>query len=174
MICKVSRERVTKFGRAYYVFYWKNSNNERFYPEDDELDYVGDFLDGYAIVRKGDKWGFISIDGKIIGEIKYDTVREFEGEFARVELDGQWGFINRQGIEICEIKYYFVWNFNEGLALVAAGQDDYGMIDEQGNEICQPIYRSVQRYGKGLRLKTHSKETIYVDKSGNIVDEKNL
>ena len=51
----------------------------------DEYNYVGDFSEGFAEVRKGGKWGFVNKKGELVVPCEYDYVCSFSEGFAEVE-----------------------------------------------------------------------------------------
>ena len=89
-------------------------------------DYVGEFVDGVAIVKYRNKWGVINEKGKEICKPKYEKMAEFFGGYAKVVYKGKAGFVNSLGYEICEPKFDAAWNFNlSGFATVLMGSKYY-------------------------------------------------
>ena len=70
-----------------------------------EYDYIGKFKEGFAIVKKGEKWGFIDKDGKPIGKFIYDWACDFSEGRAAVRKGEKWSFIDKNGKPICEFIY---------------------------------------------------------------------
>ena len=100
-----------------------NNLGEVFY-----VDEVGSFVNGFARVKKDDKYGFINRKGVLICEIKYEKVSSFICGRAAVKENGKWGFINEEGKPICEIKYDWVGCFQvEGYAKVEVEKECYFM-----------------------------------------------
>lgn len=56
--------------------------------------------DGYAAVKKGEKWGFVDKKGKMIIEPQYDDARSFSNGYAAVKKGGKWGFIDVSGKQV--------------------------------------------------------------------------
>jgi hypothetical protein len=96
--------------------------------------FVGDFIDGIARVKKGRKWGFIDHTEKVIVEPKYDAVGFFCEGFARVKVFGKYGFVNKTGEEIIKPKYKEVGYFDKGFVEVICPNERYGKVDTRGNE----------------------------------------
>ena len=63
------------------------------------------FYDGYAVVKKNGKCGFINEIDEEVGKIKYDFVWRYKNGYAVVKLNNKYGFIDKYGREICPIKY---------------------------------------------------------------------
>jgi len=78
--------------------------------------------------------GFIDKDGKILGEIKYDEVKEFGKELAPVRVGGVWGLINRNGDFVVEPKYSDAIASPDGGGVVLEG-DYWISVDNSGNVI---------------------------------------
>lgn len=97
--------------------------------------YVGLFSEeGRAVVKKGDKYGFIDRTGKKMTKIEYDFVDSFSEGLARVQKGNKWGFIDRTGKEVIKIEYDEAYSFKEGLANVKKGDKTF-YIDKRGNEV---------------------------------------
>ena len=67
----------------------------------------GDFRNGIAKARIGDKFGFINEQGKIEVPIIYDYCNEFENGISIVEKNKKYGAINQKGEEIIKPIYSF-------------------------------------------------------------------
>lgn len=95
------------------------------------------FINGFAAVRIGRKWGFISeVDGRKICPIKYDDAMAFKDGFARVKIGRNWCFIDEAGNEICKARYNMLTNFKDGFAAVCRHNRFYAM-NEQGKIVCK-------------------------------------
>jgi len=58
-----------------------------------------------AVVRRGDKFGYINREGVEITPLKYDRAMQFYYGTGRVQLGGKWGMINKRGKEITPLVY---------------------------------------------------------------------
>ena len=72
------------------------------YPEMFITNFVFDeislYVDGFAAVRQGDKWGFVDEKGQVLGSLKYESVLEFNKGLALVkDSDKVWKYINKRG-----------------------------------------------------------------------------
>lgn len=118
----------------------------------DQYAYVSHFDDGVAAVLKGNKWGYINLEGNPLTEAKYDdaSYNFYEG-CAIVKLKNHYGFVNTQGKEIAAIRYDWVERFHQGLALVNRNAQYY-FIDKQGKEVFQLNYDKVGKFFQGLAV----------------------
>jgi hypothetical protein len=63
-----------------------------------EFDQVGDFSEGLATFRIGNKWGFVNKRGEIVVDPQFESAVSFSGGLAIVELGGgKWGYIDKKG-----------------------------------------------------------------------------
>lgn len=119
---------------------------------DPEYDSITRYNNGYAVISKNKKRGFINIKGERAFE-KYCDVREFVNGFAAVELFFErWTFIDETGIELTKKTYREVSDFNSlGYAVVCEELGIYSVINKYGKEIVKKSeFISLMRKG-GLK-----------------------
>ena len=109
-----------------------------------QYDSTDDFEDGFAKVRKGDKWYLIDKNGKETEmksnlENRYEAVGRFSEGLCAVsklklsfmdlayhsddaDFAGIWGFVNEAGEEIIKPQYIYAYPFDKGVALVCKGE----------------------------------------------------
>lgn len=97
-----------------------------------QFDEAHAFSDGMALVKIGDKYGFIS-HKKIAIAPQFDDARDFSEGLAPVSVDGLWGFIDKGGAQVIKPKFAQVSAFNNGVALVIEGDKTYA-IDKTGKQ----------------------------------------
>jgi WG repeat protein len=96
----------------------------------------GDFSDGFARWKFGNKFGFIDRAGKIVIKPQFDLTFHFSEGLAAVEIAGQWGYIDKTGKMIIEpMPLLAAKDFHNGLAYVVTKDDHLGYIDKSGNYI---------------------------------------
>jgi uncharacterized membrane protein YhaH (DUF805 family) len=145
-------------------------------------DYIGDFSEGLAEVKLGNKWGFIDKQGNLVIQPIYDEVSDFNEGLARVRfgdfLKGKYGFIDKKGNLVIQPIYSRTMVFSEGLAAVSydefSSAEDFllakmGFIDKQGNLVIQPTYRGIKPFSEGLARVLLAGKWGFMDKKGNLV-----
>lgn len=86
------------------------------------FDEISNFYDGMAAVKKGNRWGFIDINGNLKVEVKYGDFAfeelKFSDGLARVYSpeEDQIGFVDKEGNVVIPFSLYSVSHFNDGLA----------------------------------------------------------
>lgn len=76
------------------------------------------FDGGYAAVKSGGKWGFISPDGELKIQYGFDDALSFGQHLAAVEIDGLWGYISLRGKVVIEPVFKAAKSFCQGSAPV--------------------------------------------------------
>ncbi|NBH33140.1 hypothetical protein D3Z58_06155 [Clostridiaceae bacterium] len=72
-------------------------------------------------VKKGEKWGFIDVDGNLVIEPQYEEAGAFSNGLAPVKTLNGWGFINQEGRLVIEDTFTEARSFYHGLAPVKKG-----------------------------------------------------
>ena len=92
---------------------------------------LSDFKDGFAVVEKGDKWGFVNTKGELAIPCIYDYAFDFSEGLATIRKNGKYGFINKKGEVVIPFKFEECGVFSEGLAYARDKKGDY-FIDTKG------------------------------------------
>lgn len=84
-------------------------------------------LGGFA--EKGDKWGYLDIEGNWLVEPTFDTVYSYKGDRAFVKIDGKTGIIDRKGN----------WVLEPGKKLTPKKSETgkYGYVDDKGTWVIE-------------------------------------
>ncbi len=89
-----------------------------YYPSDHVIQKPS-FSEGRMMVQEpGGKWGFIDEQGRILGEVKWDSIGDFSDGMAMVSSGQKYGFVNKQGQQVGEVRWDQVNAFSNGLAAV--------------------------------------------------------
>ena len=105
----------------------------------------GDFVNGLARWKFGNKYGFIDSTGKTVIEPKYDLTFHFSEGLAAVMVGGKWGYIDTTGkMVILPMPLMRAEDFHHGLAFVSTKDGKYGYIDKSGKYVWTPtlLYRN--------------------------------
>lgn len=113
---------------------------------------VEGFKNGVALVKIGEKWGYIDTQGKVAIPAKYEDANDFNDGYAAVKSDGKFLVIDTKGDEkvvegsnIVDIK-----DFSEGLAPYKTSDKKTGFIGTDGKIAIQAKYESVGFFKNGL------------------------
>lgn len=100
--------------------------------------------------KKGKKYGFTNVEGKIVIPCKYHYAKDFSEGLALVGIDKVgYGFINKEGVEVIPCQYNDANSFSEGLAAVSKN-NKFGFINKEGKEIIPMQYDYAYSFSEGL------------------------
>jgi DNA-binding transcriptional regulator/RsmH inhibitor MraZ len=139
--------RPDRLGEIPYSNFEEYSNIEEYCTSDRD---VNAFQGGFAVVTKGDKYGYIDTKGKTVIPAKYQYAHKFFEGLAAVKHNDKSGYINPQGKVVIPMQYDEASSFRAGLAKVRVGQK-VGFIDRQGRAIVELAeYKNLKYLGAGV------------------------
>ena len=74
--------------------------------------------EGYAAVKRNEKWGFIDINGTVVIPFIFDDALSFGQHLAAVKIGDFWGYINIYGHVVIEARFFDAKSFSDGSAPV--------------------------------------------------------
>ncbi len=115
-----------------------------------EFDDVQSFSEGFAAVKKDDKWGYINIRGEWIIRPQLDG-RKFpypfrEGLVLATIGQDKWGFMNRREEWVIEPIFDRSKSFNQGMAAVEK-HGKWGFMNIRGEWIIRPQFEDIYSFG---------------------------
>ncbi|MGL5055290.1 MAG: WG repeat-containing protein [Fusobacteriaceae bacterium] len=102
---------------------------------------IGEYVEGYMVVEKKEKYGYVNKHGEIKIPLKYAIAEEFKEGIAVVGSDKGFGVINKKGREIIELIYDKI--FIKGSYIYVIKDDKYGLFSREGEKIIPPIYEKL-------------------------------
>lgn len=108
----------------------------------DNYDYISDFFDGNAIVKKNKLCGFIKTDGKPVGVLDYTALLEPSDGLIAAAKDGKSGYIDYSGKTVIPFIYESCTRFKHGVAPVKT-KDGWGMIDKEGKVLVKHKWKNM-------------------------------
>ncbi len=118
-----------------------------------KYDNVSSFSEGFAVVEKDKKYGYVDQNGKEVVPPRYYSAGSFSDGVAVAysKEDCTWHIIDKTGNVKAKLKGYdnVGYSFSNGLIQVEKN-DKYGLADTTGKEVLPPIYDSVGDFNEGL------------------------
>lgn len=133
------------------------------------------FSNGFAKIKKGQKYGFINKKGETVIEAVYKSASSFhEGIAWVVKENGYIEAINTKGELLFTLEQAESVNrYYEGLAVFETidkeGKTLYGCVDKSGEITIQPQKNKIHNFHqkKALVINTETYKYGYIDKEGN-------
>ncbi|MEM6736914.1 MAG: WG repeat-containing protein [Bacteroidota bacterium] len=129
-----------------------------FGPEE-EIQKVGGIGEGYLLIKKNDRWGFLDLQGRLRISNRYRDARPFSEGLAAVKLREKWGFINKHESLVIQPYYEEVTDFKDGLSIVSL-RGQFGLINAKGNEIVTPSWKKIKRLSTGNYLVRNNDDKV--------------
>lgn len=101
---------------------------------------VRKFKNGFAVVRKDNKYGYINEEYDEIVPCIYDEASPFECSCACVKKNGKYGFIDKMGAELTPCVFDEAFSFNHGISIVRIGEL-FGAINNKGKMVIPLEYQ---------------------------------
>ena len=110
------------------------------------FDDANSFSEGRAVVKQGNRFGYIDNDGRTVIACRYTLARNFSEGLARIEEEESrsgfsppTGFVDREGNIVIPPRLYSANDFANGLSLVSTG-DSIGYINKSGEFVWQGAF----------------------------------
>lgn len=102
------------------IWCYINLNNKLSILPKNRYRWVGDFSEGYALVRNSYGYGFIDKKGDEVISTRFQEANSFKNGLAKVCINNKYGFINYNGDLVIPAKYYDACDFDSsGYAIVS-------------------------------------------------------
>jgi hypothetical protein len=136
-------------------------------------DFVSPFSDGFFMVTKEGKHGFVDEKGREPFPLtdSVECYRDFSEGLAGFRKNGKYGFVDRTGKAVIPEQFEFAELFHEGLAAVRNERDLHGFIDKAGRVVIPFQYPAVTGFRKGYAMFGDFKTFGLMDKEGKVAVE---
>ncbi len=125
------------------------------------------FSDGFAAVRQGTNWGYVSQETKNLAiPISFSVAGDFSGELAPAQRPGQsYGFINTSGDFAIAPDFDFAGAFSEGLAAVRS-DGLWGYVSVDGSIAIDLAFSDAQSFSQNVAAVETFEGWVYIDSDG--------
>jgi len=120
------------------------------------------FKSGIAMIKQGEKWGYMNAQGKMVIPAKYDDAYDFNDGFASAKAGEKYFVLDTKGNEyavnapgIGDMK-----GFSEGLAPYRTADKKFGFIGDDGKVVIEPQFLAVGYFKNGLAWAKNADEKI--------------
>lgn len=133
-----------------------------------QYDFVGDTLDGWALVRKDSLWGYVSADGRKVIKSTFLWATDFAEGMALAEDEKGYRYINAQGKVLRQVKAVHAYSFAQGLAPIQI-KNKWGYIDRKGKAVIKPQFDWALPFHENRAEVSVGLRKGYIDKSGQLI-----
>lgn len=138
-----------------------------------EFSYTGNFMEGIAAVKKGDKWGLINEDLKMITDCIYDDIKLDEGfctknGYVFAKKDGAYILLDKEGKRIGKESFEDAKLFEADEPAAVKKGDRWGFLDTAGKVKIECKYEDAYSFHMGLAPVKEGNTYRYIDKKGTI------
>jgi hypothetical protein len=134
-------------------------------PEWDEL---RPFVEGWASVRQGDRYGMIDTTGQLRIPLAYDGPGQRNGDQLIIRKGGKYGMVNLKNQPILPFSYERLKPFRQGLAR-ARLEGRYGYLNPEGRWQIKPVYPQAGDFVQGLAPALEEERWGLIDSRGQWV-----
>jgi len=123
-------------------------------------------------VKKGDKWGIINREGKVLADFIYDKIGSFgfyhDQKLINVKKDGKWGFIDRSGDLVTKYHFEDAEGGRNGFAAVKKN-GKWGYIDKNGDMLVKCQFAEVNRFENDMAAVKKNGKWGFINSQGKLV-----
>ncbi len=133
------------------------------------FDDANSFNNGFAAVKKDNKWGAIRTDGTFLISPEYDYLSNFKNGYAIMRKDGKYGVINSYANTVVNPIFDMISSYENGIC-IAKNDDKYQIISSGIKAYLSSDYDKVLPFKHGLALvKDDNSKYGFIDLSGKSV-----
>ncbi len=121
----------------------------------DQVQDVGGFSEGYFLIKKGDRYGFVDVNGKLRIANRYDSAQCFSEGLAPVMINRKWGFVDLAEKLVIQPYYSWVSPVQDGLITFRLN-GKYGLLNASGTEILGATFDAIERTPHGNYILKHT------------------
>ena len=140
-----------------------------------EFDEIGDYSEGFYVVKSQGKYGLEPlVKGNIRIIPQYEDIKAFHEGYAAVKKNGKWGFIDKTLNNITKFDFDYVESFANGVAVVFKDGRKY-QIDFMGNDTSETLnhfeckFKRIDKYHEGLCAVIKDDKIGFVDIQGQLI-----
>ncbi|MDF1696315.1 MAG: WG repeat-containing protein [Saprospiraceae bacterium] len=118
------------------------------------------------------KWGYLTKEGTLAIEDKYDDLREFNNGLAAMNISGLWGYVDVFGNEPIPARFRTVGTFTEGIAVVQDLNGHFHLLEKNGQPITDSLhYNEVKNFSEGMAVYSDGLNFGFLNQKGKIAIE---
>lgn len=113
----------------------------------------------YIAIRKGDKWGYLNKNGRLVIPYNFTSANSFQGDLAKAGGAPLVGMIDKKGTYVVGPYFEKLEHFNDTV-LIAKSRGKYGLLATNGDTLLSFSYISVEPFNSEV-VQLETKEEIF-------------
>lgn len=138
-----------------------------------KYDYIENYSNNRALMRKDGKWGMLDEEGNEVLEPAYDDFNFLPNADKKLFFIAQntylQGMIDANANIVVPVQYNRVRAFHNDRVAVKNDAGRWGFVDRQGHVVVKPKYRVVYDFSEGLAVVFDQSRWGALDRAGNLV-----
>ena len=130
--------------------------------------FVGDFHEGFAVVKLNDKWDFINREGRLLSPTWFDYCGDFIDGFAVVKLNDKWNFINRECGLLSPTWFDYCWNFHDGFAVISLN-GKWNLINRECRLLSPTWFDNCGDFHDGFAVVCLNGKCNFINREGRLI-----
>lgn len=133
----------------------------------DSMQYekVNKFLDGKALIKDSQRYGYIDKHGVLVIEMDYEYATDYIGGLAIVTQNRKQGMIDTDGFIVIPLKYDKIWPVKYGMIRYKVN-DKFGYIDFESKKEVFKTFSSATDFQYDHAVIDNGNKYLLIDKSG--------
>ena len=131
----------------------------------DGIDKFTKFQEGYAVVRQGEQYAFLTTEGemKLLG--KYDDIKPFVNGFALVKKGDYWGYVNASLEEVIPAIFLAAKDFNSDWTIAKTATEKWGYINQTGDMVIEAKFDNADYFVRNVQADVDygCNQTVFVN-----------
>ena len=137
------------------------------------IDYATPFRCGMGIIRVGEAYHAVNLDGKIVTEgRKYESIQSFDGDVAVVYKDRKFNIIDNKGDELSPVWYDIISTHSVNTYFSVMDNHKWNFLSEEGELLSKQWFDDVEDFYNGrAKVKLNGKYN-YIRYDGKLLSER--
>ena len=127
------------------------------------------FVNGYAGVKMGGKWGFINRKGEIVVKCVYDKIKDFSEDVVAVEKSEVWGVVDNKGMHVLNFWFAFIGPCRNGIIRARDANDEFFFYNKQGDRQMAESFKYARDFSDGMAAVKENGLWGYINTDGEMI-----
>lgn len=126
-----------------------------------DINDLGEYIEGYMILEKDGKYGYIDELGDIKIPLEYDFAENFSNGLAIVAGEYGYGVIDKENHQVLPLKYDAVQILGDKIYVTEGGK--YGLFSIKGDELIHPEFEYLNKVTDNIIFFRNDKTSGFIE-----------